>query len=177
MLIGLMAVGKTTVGHLVAKRLDWPVTDSDAEIRKQQGRTAREIADAEGTAALHELEAAHLLTALGAPGPQVICAAASTIDRERCRLALQSPEALVFWLTAPPTALAARSSSGAHRPIDPADAAGILSKQLAARERGLREVALEAIPTTEMSPEEIASIVVQAVAMPAARKSRSRSWR
>jgi len=38
-LVGLMGVGKTTVGRRLAKRLDLPFYDSDDEIEKSSGRT------------------------------------------------------------------------------------------------------------------------------------------
>ena len=38
-LVGLMGVGKTTVGRRLAKRLDLPFFDSDDEIEKASGRT------------------------------------------------------------------------------------------------------------------------------------------
>lgn len=38
-LVGLMGVGKTTIGRRLAKRLDLPFFDSDDEIEKASGRT------------------------------------------------------------------------------------------------------------------------------------------
>ena len=47
-LVGLMGAGKTTVGQLVADRLDRPFSDSDAWLVRRSGRTAREIESSEG---------------------------------------------------------------------------------------------------------------------------------
>jgi len=38
-LVGLMGVGKTTIGRRLAKRLNWPHFDSDHEIETASGRT------------------------------------------------------------------------------------------------------------------------------------------
>lgn len=39
--VGLMGVGKTTIGRRVAKRLGMPIFDSDDEIEKASGRTVK----------------------------------------------------------------------------------------------------------------------------------------
>ncbi|MEM8917708.1 MAG: shikimate kinase [Pseudomonadota bacterium] len=44
-LIGLMGVGKTTVGRRLAKKLDLPFVDADEEIEKAAGLTISEIFD------------------------------------------------------------------------------------------------------------------------------------
>ncbi len=43
LLVGMMGVGKSTTGHLLATRLEWPYLDSDDEIVRQTGRTVPEI--------------------------------------------------------------------------------------------------------------------------------------
>jgi len=40
-LVGLMGVGKTTIGRRLAKRLDMPFYDSDEEIEKASGRSVK----------------------------------------------------------------------------------------------------------------------------------------
>lgn len=40
-LVGLMGVGKSTIGRRLAKRLDMPIFDSDDEIEKASGRTVK----------------------------------------------------------------------------------------------------------------------------------------
>jgi len=40
-LVGLMGVGKSTIGRRLAKRLEMPVFDSDDEIEKASGRTVK----------------------------------------------------------------------------------------------------------------------------------------
>jgi shikimate kinase len=86
-LIGQMGVGKTTVGRLVADRLDLPFYDCDAQIEEATGRTSREIARSDGVPALHALELSVLLSALESP-PAVIAAAASVADSEAGRDAI-----------------------------------------------------------------------------------------
>jgi shikimate kinase len=161
--VGLMAVGKTTVGRLVAAELGRPLSDSDAEIERAEGASAKLIAATRGADELHELEAAHLLGALADPEPLVICAAASVVDREDCRAALAAPGVAVIWLTASPAELAERFFADPHRPAYDADTERMLRDQLAARERSLTEVATETIATATLTPGDIAKRVVQLV--------------
>ena len=108
-----MGVGKTTTAGLVAAQLGRPLRDSDADIEARTGRTGREIAAGDGVPALHELEAAVLLDALGQATPAVIAAAGSVVDRADCRTALDAP--FVAALDLHPTDLLERIRSGDHR--------------------------------------------------------------
>src|ERR671911_539129 len=98
-LVGGMAVGKTTVGWRVAVSLRRPLRDSDIDLEAARGTSGRELAERDGTAALHRWEADHLLRALASPEPQVVAAAASVVDDDRCLHALAAP--FVAWLRAP----------------------------------------------------------------------------
>ena len=116
-MVGLMGSGKTTVGTLIAVRLGWALRDSDVELQAASGQTAREIRDAQGTEALHRAEAQALFRALAQSGPDVICAASSTIEQAEIREALAAPDVAAIWLTAPPEVLAERFTHDPHRPV------------------------------------------------------------
>jgi shikimate kinase len=55
-LIGFMGSGKSTVGELLAERLNLPFIDSDRVIEKSAGKTITEIFSQEGEQAFRELE-------------------------------------------------------------------------------------------------------------------------
>jgi shikimate kinase len=55
-LVGFMGAGKTTVGHIIAKRLGHPLVDSDVLIEQRSGRDIRDIFATEGEAYFRELE-------------------------------------------------------------------------------------------------------------------------
>jgi len=162
-LVGLMGSGKTTVGRLVSARLGWPMTDSDAAIEAGEGATVREIGERLGTVALHALEARHLLDALGAPGPSVVCPAASTIDDEACRADLRAGPDLLVWLTASPVTAAERFGHQGHRPRYGDDPAVFLARQAVERDALFRSLNPVELATDGRTPEELADEIVRAV--------------
>jgi len=59
-LIGMPAVGKSTIGVLLAKRLGRYFLDTDVFIQAVSGRTLQEIIDTDGLEKFCELEAEHI---------------------------------------------------------------------------------------------------------------------
>jgi shikimate kinase len=105
-LVGLSGVGKSSVGRLLAKRLDWPLLDTDALIVQAAGSSIPQIFAAEGEARFRELEAAALRAAL-AYSPCVVATGAGIVLRQENR-ALLRQHAFVVWLDAPNETLVAR---------------------------------------------------------------------
>ena len=161
-LVGLMGSGKTTVGRLLATRLDRPFVDCDAALERSTGRTAREIAEADGVAALLALEAQVLLDVLARPEQAVVAAAASVVDDGRCRRALRSPGIAVVRLRARPDTLAARHAAGSHRRSLGADPVAGFAAQVRARERRFRAVRpAVTIDVDDRCPDHIVGVVLQ----------------
>ena len=160
-MVGLMGVGKTTVGRLLAASLGRPMLDSDAEIAAREGTTVREIQRLRGAGALHSLEAEILLEALERTEPSVICAAASTIDDERCRRALRAPGVTVVWLEARLATLVARYDCDPHRPRYPQGTQAALAAQLAARSERFASLADVTVDVDERTPEQVLEQVLE----------------
>jgi shikimate kinase len=116
-MVGLMGSGKTTIGRLVAGALGVEFCDNDRALMDRVGMTAAELADREGTAALHDAELDTLLQLLEAAAPSVIAAAASTVESPLGLRALEQ-HAFVAWLHAGEETLAARARRSTHRPLD-----------------------------------------------------------
>lgn len=140
-LVGLMGVGKSTVGRVLGERLGRRVVDTDAVIEAATGRTVREIFASDGEPAFRELETAALLDALADPEPLVIAAAGGVVLSEVNRAALRDGRSKVVWLVADTSLLAERVRAGEHRPALDADPAGTLRRMHQLREPLYREVA------------------------------------
>jgi shikimate kinase len=141
-LIGLMASGKTTVGTALAARLHRPFVDNDAVLEARTGRSAREIAAAEGADVLHRDEAEALVDALASPLPAVVAAAAAAPVEPDAAEALRHHT--VVYLRATPEALAARLrgvSADDHRPFVDDNPSAVLAAQFAARDEPYRALA------------------------------------
>jgi shikimate kinase len=167
-LVGLMAVGKTTIGRLLATSLRRQMSDSDSEIRAQEGITARGMQERDGADALHALEASLLLAVLARAEPSIVCAAASTVEDDRCRAALRSPGVLTVWLRASLATLVARYNADPHRPRYPEGTEAALRAQLHARAGHFANVSQAAIDVDRLSAAQVAARVAALVDAPGA---------
>jgi shikimate kinase len=162
-LLGLMGVGKTTVGSRLAERLGWPLDDSDISIQGRCGTTVRELSQRLGVEGMHRLEAEHLLAAVAEERQSVVCAAASVVDVAACRGALRDPQLLPVWLEADVETLVAHFASGPHRPVLEADTASLFRHQLNERARRFAEVARLRVSVQGRDPDEVAAEILGAM--------------
>lgn len=160
-LVGMMGVGKTTVGRRLAEVLGRPFSDSDLEVEARTGRTVREIFEADGEPAFRAIEAQVLVDALAAPEPTVIAAAGGVVldpaNREQLGRA-----GTVVWLRAPVVVLVDRVASGAHRPAVEADPAGTLQQMEDTRTSLYAEVA-DVVVDSSLPVAEVVSEVLSVV--------------
>jgi shikimate kinase len=156
--VGLMATGKTTVAEAVAECTGWPVRDSDADIEAATGRTVAELLEEEGAEALHEREAAHLLDVVVSGQRCLLAAAASTIDDDRCVVALRSVP--VVWLRASLETMVDRFDSRSGRPAFGQSPAQLLAGQLAARTSRFADVADLVLDVDDREPAGLAEEIV-----------------
>ena len=168
-LVGLMGSGKTTVGRLLADRLDRAFVDNDVVLERRTGRTARAIAAAEGADALHLREAEALVFALSSNVAAVIAAAAAAPMEPIAAAAMSSHD--VVYLRAMPPVLAARIArvpDDRHRPFVAGDAPGTLeaqfAAQFAAREELYRALATLFVDAGVGGPEAVVDEISSALA-------------
>jgi shikimate kinase len=172
-LIGMMGVGKSSVGRRVALRLGRQFLDTDKLVEDDAGCTVAEIFAADGEAAFRALEAAAVRRALEAEPHAVIAfGGGAVVDPATRGLARQL--ALVVWLQAPARELARRVSAsmrrsgGTARPLltqgrSPEEVLDELARQ---REDAYKASAHVLVDTAGRSPGQAATAVLVATGWP-----------
>ena len=113
-LIGMMGSGKTTVGGLLAKRLQRPFADTDALIEEREGRAIPDIFVQGGEDAFRALELEVSRELSGKSGLVIACGGGLPMQDEA--IAALKQNGLVFWLDRDPTETYG-SLNVSHRPL------------------------------------------------------------
>lgn len=114
-LIGLMGVGKTTVGRRLAARLRLPFVDADAEIERAAQMSVSEIFERFGEAHFRDGER-RVIARLIDGTPKVIATGGGAFINDDTR-ALILDQATAVWLDADPAILAERVGRRDTRPL------------------------------------------------------------
>ena len=114
-LVGLMGVGKSTVGRRLAKRLGLPFVDSDSEIEDAAGYTAAEVFERYGEQDFRDGER-RLVAPLIDGEIRVIATGGGAYVDARTRQLLNE-RAITVWLDAPVNILAERTARRDTRPL------------------------------------------------------------
>jgi shikimate kinase len=114
-LVGLMGVGKSTVGRRLARRLGLPFVDSDEEIEQAADHEIKEIFDRFGEASFRDGER-RVLRRLIEGGRKVIATGGGAFMDDETR-ALILDRCIAVWLEAEVKTLAERVTRRDHRPL------------------------------------------------------------
>lgn len=163
-LVGMMGVGKSTAGRLLAETLGWPYVDTDEEIPRNAGRTFEEIWEKDGEAGFRRLEAQTVAEVSSRPGPAVVALGGGAILDESNRQTIKT-SGLVVWLRADPGTLFGRlgQHAGAARPLlrqGPQDALKRISD---ARAPIYESVADLVFDVDRMNPRDVAQAIADAL--------------
>ena len=131
-LVGLMGVGKSTVGRRLAQRLGLPFVDADEEIEAAAGMTIAEIFDRFGEPYFRDGER-RVLARLIDGSPKVIATGGGAFINDQTRAVILA-ETTAVWLDAEPDVLAERVKRRDTRPLlRDRDARTVLGELAAAR--------------------------------------------
>ena len=114
-LVGLMGVGKTSVGRRLARALDLPFKDADAEIEQAAGRSITEIFAERGEAEFRAGERRVIARLLKGPPIVLATGGGAFIDPETHRLIKET--AVSVWLRADIEVLVRRVKRRDTRPL------------------------------------------------------------
>lgn len=167
-LIGMMGVGKSSVGRRLALRLGRPFVDTDRLVEERAGKSVPEIFAEDGEPAFRTLESEVVRATLDSDTWSVVAfgggAVLDPVNRD-----LAKDAALVVWLQAPPRELARRVSAsqrrsgGGARPLLAAGPPEATLEAIAAeREACYRAAAHVLLDTSGRSPGQVATAVLRA---------------
>ena len=114
-LVGLPGVGKSTVGRHLARSLQRPFFDSDAEIEREIGCSIREYFEREGEAGFRDIEQ-RVIEGLTALPDAVLATGGGVVLREANRHALRDASTVVY-LRSTPEELFRRLRHDTRRPL------------------------------------------------------------
>jgi shikimate kinase len=97
-LVGMMGVGKSSIGRRLALRLDVPFVDADAEIEKAAGMSIADIFARHGEADFRSGEA-RVIARLLDGGPQVLATGGGAVMNAATRAAIKA-KGVSIWLSA-----------------------------------------------------------------------------
>jgi len=113
-LVGMMGVGKSTVGALLARRLGRPFIDTDQEVERVAGLTIAEIFETDGEVHFRALEA-EAIRAASADAAVVALGGGAVAEPGAMERLLAGGE--VVYLMAEPAVLVGRIGNPASRPL------------------------------------------------------------
>ncbi|MBO7725010.1 MAG: shikimate kinase [Thermoguttaceae bacterium] len=161
-LIGYRGTGKSTVGALLARRLELPLVDTDRLVESRFGESIASIFARGGEELFRNRETDALRSLLESPEPRVVACGGGIILRRENRDALQKlAPGRVFLLTASAEVIARRivgdAQSGQTRPpLTDLSFDEEIREVLRKRDPLYREAADHLIRTEEKKPAEIA---------------------
>ena len=126
-LVGLMGVGKTSVGKRLAPALGLPFYDADVEIESAAEMSIVDIFDTYGEPEFRRLEQ-RVIERLLDEGPCVLATGGGAYVQETTRASIETG-AVTIWLNADVDTLVERTKGRGHRPLlNQGDPAAILTR-------------------------------------------------
>ncbi len=151
-LVGPMGAGKSTIGRLLAKQLNFPFKDSDHVIEENAGADIPWIFDVEGEEGFRSRETS-VIQALLQDASIVLATGGGAVLRPKNRQLLQDAADAIVYLVADPEYLLHRTAKDKKRPLLQVDnPREKIIQLLEERDPLYREVATHIVPTDTRSP-------------------------
>lgn len=114
-LVGFMGTGKTTIGRVVAQKLNFELLDSDHEIERRRGKSVPQIFEEEGEPAFRELERAFIVD--GHPPQRCVVACGGGLVVQPGMLDALKAKGVVICLHASLETILKRTQGSRNRPL------------------------------------------------------------
>ncbi|MEW2120806.1 shikimate kinase [Streptomyces sp. NPDC005474] len=160
-----MGVGKSTVGRLLAERLDCSYRDTDDDIVAEQGRTIAEIFVDEGEPVFRALEKQAVQRALAEHDGVLALGGGSILDKDTRELLAGHR---VVYLSMDVEEAVQRTGLNAARPLLAVNPRRQWRELMEARRHLYTEVALAVVPTDGRTPDEVTQAVLDALELKSA---------
>ena len=164
-LVGPMGVGKSTVGGLLAERLDCAYRDTDDDIVAEQGRTIADIFVDEGEPAFRAVEKQAVQRALAEHDGVLALGGGSILDEDTRKLLAGHR---VVYLSMDVEEAVQRTGLNAARPLLAVNPRRQWRELMEARRHLYTEVADAVVATDGRTPEEVTQAVLDALELKSA---------
>lgn len=118
LLVGMMGVGKTSLGRIIAKKLDLPFRDSDKEIEGMTGFTISDLFARYGESEFRAGEE-RVMERLLNGDPCVLSSGGGAFLSQKTR-EIAHKKAISIWIKAEADIISSRTEGRTHRPLVPA---------------------------------------------------------
>ncbi|MGW4885030.1 shikimate kinase [Streptomyces murinus] len=159
-LVGPMGVGKSTVGRLLAERLDVGYRDTDDDIVAAEGREISEIFVDEGEEHFRALEKAAVASALAEHRGVLALGGGAVLDADTRALLAPHP---VVYLSMDVEEAVRRTGLNVARPLLAVNPRKQWRELMEARRHLYEEVATAVVTTDGRTPEEVAQAALDAL--------------
>lgn len=164
-LMGFMGSGKSTVGPLLAEKLQYTFYDMDTLLEEREGCSVSTIFAEKGEAYFRKIES-ELLTELLKKSGYVIGLGGGTIMQERNAMKLSQASACLIWLDVSPEAVWKRLASDHSRPLlegSPEEKKEKINTLLSTRRETYARYATMREEVSHMTVEEVAAAIEEKV--------------
>jgi shikimate kinase len=161
-LVGAPGAGKSTIGRLVAERLEVPFRDTDADVVAETGSSIADLFVVRGEPAFRELERAAVARAL-AEHPGVLALGGGAVLDAGTRDLLAGHTVVHLDVTLADAA--SRVGLNRDRPLLVGNVRAQMHAMLEQRRPYYEEVATVTVPTAGLSPRQVADAVVAELAV------------
>ncbi len=160
-LVGLMGVGKSTVGRRLAKRLGLPFVDSDSAIEDAAGYSAAEIFERYGEQDFRDGERRLVARLIGGEVRVIATGGGAYVDASTRQLL--NERAITVWLDAPVDILAQRTARRDTRPLlKTGDPKGTLERLAEERRPSYREAHIH-VKSGDGAHRDVVEAIIQAL--------------